>query len=81
MKDKFSKLYMANGYCVKDKENMNIRGGPLTQNAQVLEIRVNKCSNLSQQNCKSDQEIEDYFKAHTFAVLSQYTVVDYDDHG
>ena len=51
---------MATGYCIKDKENMNIKGGANTPNPQVLEIRVNKCK----ENCKSDQEIEDYFNSH-----------------
>ena len=66
MTDKDSKVNMANAYCVKDKENMNIRGGPQTPNTQLLEIRINKCK----QNCRSDQEIEDYFNAHTLVVLS-----------
>ena len=67
---------MPNGFCIMEKDEMTLRGSPIDTDATVLEIRVTKCK----ENCKSNEEIETYLSQNKFAIYSQNTAVDFENH-
>ena len=43
IESELDRIFLSNGYCIKDKDKMIIKGGSQSADAQILEVRVKKC--------------------------------------
>jgi hypothetical protein len=67
--------------CFKNLSDFSLRGDFYSESFSYLEIRLQKCTNTTTfQECKSDDEIDLYFKHNTVSLAIINSYFDYTDY-
>ena len=66
--------------CIKDRESLDLKGDYYSEKFRYLEVKVYRCDkNISKVKCKSDAEIDEYFKDATLSIPIINSFFDYND--
>jgi hypothetical protein len=67
-------------FCIKNITEFSLKGDFYSELFNYTEIRLQKCTNTSiSQNCKSEEEIAEYFKHNTLSLVVINSYFEYTD--
>jgi hypothetical protein len=66
--------------CIKDRDNFTMQGDYYSEKFRYIEIKMYRCDqNSSKVKCKSDAEIDEFFKDTTLSIPIMNSYFDYGD--